>query len=303
MARRVEAAHARVECWPTPDGDAISVARVDARVAGAPTLAIFHGLEGSIRSTYAQGLMHQATRRGWGSALLIFRSCDGRVPGVPRMYHSGETSDADFFMRRLIAEQPCAPLLCVGVSLGANVLLKWLGEQGANVPEQVKAAAAVSTPFDLTEGARNLERGFAQVYARHFIKSLKRKAGAAIRRHPEMPVVPSRVASARTIWEFDDAFTAPVHGFADAGDYYRRSSSIHFLRHIAVPTLLLSAVDDPFLPPSVLDKVHELAAVNSMLDIDFTSHGGHVGWVAGQPWSPRYEMERRVADWLADSHE
>lgn len=303
MARRIDAAYERVECWPTPDGDTISVARVDAREAGAPTLAVFHGLEGSIRSTYAQGLIQQATQLGWGAALLIFRSCDGRVPAVPRMYHSGETSDADLLIRRLIAERPGAPLVCAGVSLGANVLLKWLGEQGASVPAEVKAAAAVSTPFDLTAGARNLERGFARVYARHFLKSLKRKAMAAIARHPDMPVIPARVAAARTIWEFDDAFTAPVHGFADADDYYRRSSSIHFLSGVAVPTLLLSAEDDPFLPRSVLDKVREVAASNPVLDIDFTPHGGHVGWIAGQPWFPRYEMEQRVADWLADSHE
>ncbi len=303
MARRIAPAHDRIERWPTPDGDFVSVARVDAPNAEAPTLAILHGLEGSVRSTYAQGLLHQATRRGWGAALLIFRTCDGRIPDVPRMYHSGETTDADLFVRRLATERPGRPILCAGVSLGANVLLKWLGEQGARVPGEVTRAAAVSTPFDLSEGARNLERGFAQIYARHFIKTLKHKAAAALVRHPGMRVDHHRVASARTIWEFDDAFTAPVHGFEGADDYYRRSSSIRFLHDITVPTLLLSAEDDPFLPRRVLDRVRGIVASKPILETDFTAHGGHVGWIAGQPWAPEYQMEGRVADWLAGSHE
>lgn len=299
LARRVPPAHDRVELWATPDGDAVSVALVDPPRPDAPVLSIFHGLEGGLRSTYAQGLMHQAKARGWGAALLVWRTCDGRIPDAPRMYHSGETSDADFFLRRLAERQPASPLLSVGVSLGGNVLLKWLGEQRGNVPRTLRAAAAVSTPFDLAAGATHLERGFSRVYVRHFVRQLKAKATAALRKHPQLPVDPQRLVAARTFWEFDDAFTAPVHGFLGAADYYARSSSLPFLGRIQRPALLFSATDDPFLPPRILNEVRAVAAANSQLEPAFTPAGGHVGWVSGSPFAPVYHMEARVADWLA----
>jgi uncharacterized protein len=299
LARRIPPVHDRVELWATPDGDDVSVALVDAPRPDAPILTIFHGLEGGIHSTYARGLMHQARSRGWGAALLLWRSCDGRVPRAPRMYHSGETTDADFFIRRLVAEHPDAPLLATGVSLGANVLLKWLGEQGERVPAAIRGAAAISTPFDLGAGSRHLERGFSQVYTRHFVRSLRSKALAALAVHPALPVDRDRLVAARTFWEFDDAFTAPVHGFSGADDYYTRSSSIRYLEHISTPALLYSAVNDPFLPAWVLDEVRSVAGVNPALTPEFTPGGGHVGWVSGSPLEPVYDMEARVTEWLA----
>lgn len=256
-----------------PDGATVSVARVDAPDPDAPVLTIFHGLEGTVASNYAQGLMHQARARGWGAAMLIFRTCDGRIPETPRLYHSGETTDADAFFRRLIAERPGRPIVASGISLGANVLLKWLGEQGAQVPQEIRRAAAVSTPFDLGEGSRFLEQGFSRNYVRHFVKSLKVKAAAVLEAHPTMPVDAARVAAAERFWEFDDAFTGPAHGFTGAEDYYQRSSSLGFLPAIRVPTLLFSAVDDPFLPPRVLDQVREVARENRHLAPEFTPRG------------------------------
>ncbi len=276
----------------------MSVARLDARAADAPILLLLHGLEGTVRSKYAQGLMHLARARGWAAAMLIFRTCDGRVPDTPRLYHSGETTDADFFIRRIAAEMPERPIHVLGVSLGANVLLKWLGEQGGAIPRSLRRVAAVSTPFDLGAGSRYLEQGFSQVYVRHFVRTLRRKAFAALERHPHLAVDRERLRSARTFWEFDDVFTGPVHGFAGAADYYTRSSSLHFLPQITVPTLLYSAVNDPFLPPVVLDRVREIARRNSALHLDFTPTGGHVGWVAGPPWAPNYHMESRVVHWF-----
>lgn len=301
FGRKVPPAHERVETWATPDGDSVSVARVDATSERAPTLVILHGLEGTIRSTYAQGLMHEARRRGWGAAMLIFRTCDGRIPEVPRLYHSGETTDADHCIRTLIAERPNAPIFCVGVSLGANVLLKWLGEQGKSVPREVVRAAAVSTPFDLGAGARHLERGLSRIYSWHFVRTLKRKGEAALARHPDLRVDRNRMTAARTFFEFDDAFTAPVHGFSGAEDYYERSSSIGFLPMIRVPTLLLSAVDDPFLPPVVLERVEASARTNPHLTVEFTRTGGHVGWVGGSLWAPTYYMESRVGGWFDEA--
>lgn len=298
LVRRLTPAQDRIERWETPDGDSVSVARVDPARADAPTVTIFHGLEGTVDSNYAQGLMHAARSRGWGAALLIFRTCDGRIPTAPRMYHSGETTDAEFFFRRLAAERPGVPILATGVSLGANVLLKWLGEQGKNVPPELRAAAAVSTPFDLGAGSRFLERGFSRVYVRHFVGKLKAKARAALERHPNLPVDRLRMERSRTFWEFDDAFTAPVHGFAGADDYYSRSSSLGFLSKVAVPTLLFSAVDDPFLPAPILEQVREVARANPLLLPEFTPTGGHVGWVSGSPLAPVYHMEPRVIHWL-----
>jgi predicted alpha/beta-fold hydrolase len=214
------------------------------------------------------------------------------------MYHSGETTDADHFIRRVAAERPESPLHIVGVSLGANVLCKWLGEQGSNVPLQLRRAVAASTPFDLAEGSAHLERGFSKVYSRHFVRKLRAKAQRALERHATLPVDRTRLLTAKTFWDFDEAFTAPVHGFAGADDYYRRSSSLPFLKDITVPTLLLSAVDDPFLPARVLDRVREVARRNPALTLDFTPRGGHVGWVSGPPWAPRYYLEERVMDWL-----
>lgn len=298
LARKVPPAHDRVEQWPTPDGDAVSVALVDPPRPDAPILTIFHGLEGSVRSTYAQGLLHQARRRGWGAALLIWRSCDGRIPRAPRMYHSGETSDAECFFGEITRRFPTAPVLATGISLGGNVLLKWLGERSAEAPSTLRAAAAISTPFDLGEGSKHLERGFSRVYVRHFVRSLRRKALDALAVHPHLPVDRDRLLSASNFWEFDDAFTAPVHGFAGADDYYRRSSSLHFLHRIARPALLFSAIDDPFLPASVLDSVRAHARSNPLLTPEFTRSGGHVGWIAGSPLAPHYYMEDYVTEWL-----
>lgn len=282
-----------------PDGDEVSVALVDPPAPSAPILTIFHGLEGTVHSTYAQGLMHQARRRGWGAAMLIWRTCDGRIPRAPRMYHSGETSDADAFMRALAQRHPESPLLATGVSLGGNVLLKWLGERGADVPQTLRAAAAVSTPFDLGAGARHLERGFSRVYVRHFVRSLRRKAEAALTVHPTLPVDRANLAAAGSFWEFDDAFTAPVHGFDGADDYYARSSSLGFLPRISLPALLFSAIDDPFLPAEVLDTVRLHADANKALTPEFTPGGGHVGWVSGSPFAPYYYMEERITNWLS----
>jgi len=202
-------------------------------------------------------------------------------------------------LQRLVAEDPARPLVLVGVSLGGNVLLKWLGEQGDNAPAAVRAAAAVSVPFDLARCARQIEQGFAQVYGRFFIKTLKHKALAKLERFPGLYDADA-VRRVRTIWEFDDVVTAPVHGFADAADYYARSSSLGFLPAVRVPTLLFNAVDDPFLPASVLADVRVAAAANPALHCHFPAYGGHVGFVAGSaPWSARYWMEESVLSWTA----
>jgi len=290
----------RRERWSTEDDDFLDLHRLDAP-PGAPRLLILHGLEGTVRSHYAIGLLGEAHRRGWAADLLIFRSCGEEPNRALRFYHSGETSDLDSVVRRLIASDPSRPLLLVGVSLGGNVLLKWLGEQGEHAPRQVRAAAAVSVPFDLARGSRHLDRGFSRFYQAHFLRSLRRKAIGKSAHYPGA-IRPEVVHRARTLYAFDDLVTAPVHGFRDADDYYARSSSLHYLARIRTPTLLLSARDDPFLPAAVLDEVRDIARTNPALQLEFVDRGGHVGFIAGTlPWRPFYYAEWRATEFLANS--
>jgi predicted alpha/beta-fold hydrolase len=210
------------------------------------------------------------------------------------MYHSGETADLRWALGEITQRHPDQAVALAGVSLGGNVLLKYLGEDGRAVPRQVRAAAAVSVPYDLEAGARHLQRGFARVYDRHFLKSLRRKAILKLGQHPGL-FSRDRLLAARTIEEFDDAVTGPVHGFGGSNDYYTRSSSIHFLDRIGTPTLLVSSEDDPFLPAEVLSKVRQVAARNPRLTVEFSSSGGHVGFLAGKiPFRPVHWAERRV---------
>lgn len=290
----------RIERWSTPDDDFLDLHRLDAP-AGVPRLLILHGLEGTIRSHYAGGLLHEAQRRGWAADLLIFRSCGDEPNRALRLYHSGETTDLDFVVRRLITSDPARLLFIAGVSLGGNVLLKWLGEQGDRAPEQLRSAAAVSVPFDLARGSRHLDRGFSRFYQAHFLRSLRGKALRKSARYPDA-FRPEIVLRARTLYDFDDLVTAPVHGFRGADDYYSRSSSLAYLARIRTPTLLLSARDDPFLPREVLDQVRVIARTNSSLHLEFVERGGHVGFISGTlPWRPFYYAEWRVAEFLATS--
>jgi len=299
--RRLPTVPWRVERWDTPDGDFVDLHRVHAADPRAPRLLLLHGLEGGPRSHYVGGIMHQAIERGWGADFLVFRSCGPELNRGRRFYHSGETGDLAFVVDRLREEHPGAPLLLSGVSLGGNVLLKYLGERGAELPPEVRAAAAVSVPYDLDRGSRHIGRGFSRIYERHFLRTLRRKALAKLAQHPGL-FAPDRVTAARSLYEFDDVLTAPVHGFESAADYYARSSSLRFLGGIRRPTLLLSAVDDPFLPATVLDEVREVARDNPALHLQFVPHGGHVGFVGGRvPWRPDYWAERRVVRFLADA--
>jgi len=291
---------ARMERWSTPDDDFLDLHRIDAP-PGRPRLLILHGLEGTVRSHYAIGLLHEAQRRGWAADLLVFRSCGDEPNRALRLYHSGETSDLDFVVRRLVADDPARALLIAGVSLGGNVLLKWLGEQGDAAPRQLLGAAAVSVPFDLARGSRHLDRGFSRVYQAHFLRSLRRKALEKSTRFPEA-IRAEVVLRPRTLYDFDDLVTAPVHGFRDADDYYTRSSSLPYLARIRVRTLLLSARDDPFLPSEVLDEVRDVARANPSLYPEFVERGGHVGFIAGSlPWRPFYYAEWRAAEFLASA--
>jgi predicted alpha/beta-fold hydrolase len=252
-----------------------------------------------VRSHYAQALLNEAARRGWGADLLIFRSCGSEPNLTRRFYHSGETSDVGFVLDRILDEFPSSPLALAGVSLGGNVLLKFLGERGRDLPPQLKAAAAVSVPFDLARSSRRINRGFSRFYQRFFLNSLRRKAQEKAVRFPDL-APQDRIAALRTLEAFDDLITGPLHGFRDAQDYYARSSSLSYLKNIKLRTLLFSAVDDPMLPAEVLDEVREAARDNSALELDFVDKGGHAGFATGSvPWRPFYYAEHRVGEFFA----
>jgi predicted alpha/beta-fold hydrolase len=299
VGRREPHIATRIERFDTPDGDFLELVRLDGPAPDAPRLLLLHGLEGGAHSHYARAMFREARNRGWAADLLLFRTCGTEPNRLPRSYHSGETSDTRFVIEQLATAFPTAPLGVMGVSLGANVLCKLLGEDGDRLSENVKAAVAMSTPFDLARASRHIGRGFGAVYERFFLRSLIPKALSKVSRHRELSELTS-VRRARTLWEFDDHFTAPLHGFADAADYYARASSLPYLTDIRRPTLLLSAVDDPFLPADVLDRVRTVTRSNASITIEFPARGGHVGFTTGLfPWRPRYYGEWRAAEFLA----
>jgi predicted alpha/beta-fold hydrolase len=298
LFRRQVPAPTKLERWDTPDGDFVEVHRL-AGAKNAPRLILLHGLEGTVRSHYAQGLLGEASRRGWAADLLIFRSCGSEMNRARRFYHSGETSDLAFVVNRVIEQFPAARIGLAGVSLGGNVLLKFLGERGDGLPVQLAAAAAISVPFDLGRSSKRVNRGFSKVYQRFFLRSLTRKVREKVVRFPDL-AAPERISSLRSLEDFDDAITAPLHGYRDAIDYYTRASSLPSLAAIRLKTLLLSAIDDPMLPPEVLDEVREAARKNPALHIEFVRKGGHAGFVTGSvPWRPFYYAEYRVGEFFA----
>lgn len=299
LARKQPPAPVQLERWAAPDGEALEIHRL--KFPGAKSrIVLLHGLEGSVRSHYAQGLLWEAYRRGWNADLLVFRTCGSTESVTPRLYHSGETSDIAWVLEQITAQDPDSAIGLAGVSLGGNVLLKYLGERGSEAPRQVRGAVAISVPFDLERSSRKIDRGFSRLYQWHFLRTLRKKARLKLTQFPKIANL-QRIEAATTMFEYDDVMTAPVHGFASASDYYSRSSSINWIEGIRVPTLLLSAVDDPFLPPEVLDEVALKAGQNSSLEMEFHRHGGHVGFISGSnPFRPVYYAEQRAADFLSN---
>ena len=292
------------EVLTTPDDDDLVLDHV-AGPPATPRVLILHGLEGSAHSLHTQGLARQVEQAGWRSTVLNFRSCARDTHDLkrrlrnrrPRLDHSGETDDLGLVVRALAAREPATPLYALGFSLGGAVLLKWLGEAAAE--SAIRAAAVISVPYDLAAAARYLERPVGRIYTRHFAERLKSKALDVLTRFPRdtAHIDAARVLRARTFHEFDDCLTAPLHGFASADDYYRRSSALPFLARIAVPTLCLSAEDDPLIPGETAHWAR--AAASPEVTFEITSWGGHTGFVSGRwPWRPRYWAEERAVEWL-----
>ena len=272
------AIHYRRERWETPDGDFIDLDWSDCNDADSKLLVVFHGLEGCSRSHYALSMMTLARQQRWRGAVPHFRGCSGELNRLARSYHSGDSAEIDWIVRRLKADNPRSEIYVAGVSLGGNMLLKWLGEQGDKAFDVVARAVAISAPVDLRAAASALDAGPRKViYTRSFLDSLRPKVLAKIAAH-QLKIDPAAVRACSTFREIDDLYTAPIHGFTDAHDYWTRASSKPWLAHIQVPTLLINARNDPFLPVTVLPND---GGVSDSVTLDFPLSGGHVGFVSG----------------------
>ena len=261
----------------TPDGDFIDFDWIDTADQSTPLVVLFHGLEGNSNSHYAIALMRALATIGWGGVVVHFRGCSGEINRLPRAYHSGDSDEIEWALRQIQQQFPDRPRYAVGVSLGGNALLKWLGERESDAAGCIRAAAAISAPLDLTACGHNLGHGFNKVYSRHFLQTLKASATAKLQRYPGL-FNEDRMREAASLYEFDDAVTAPLHGFAGADDYWRRASSKPWLNAIQLPTLVLNAQNDPFLPTHALPAPDQ---VSITVKLDFPHQGGHVGFVTG----------------------
>jgi predicted alpha/beta-fold hydrolase len=290
----------RRERWPTEDGDFLDLDFGPDPEEETPLILLLHGLEGFSERPYMLHAMDVLARRGVASVGLNFRGCSGEPNRLPRMYHSGETQDTRFVLEKLRERWPHRPLGALGFSLGGNVLLKLLGERKDGGETLVGAAAAISVPYDLVEGVAHLESSpLGRFYARYFLTSLRKKVRAK-----EALLAPlldlDVVLKSRSLSEFDDAATAPLHGFSNARDYYRQSSSKQFLQGIKVRTLLIHGRNDPFLPERAIPL--EPMNRNTLITPLILRSGGHVGFLAGPlPWRPDFWAEDHIAAFFSEA--
>ena len=286
----------RREALDLPDGDVTAVdwlCDADTLPKSAPLLVILHGLEGSAKSSYARMLMHAAVERGWRPCVLNCRDCGDYRNRLPRRYHAGETNDIRYFLKTRHELGQIGPMLAVGYSLGGNVLLKYLGESGSN--SRLNAAGAVCVPLDLYKCSEALNTGFSKIYQRHLLKNMKNSLRRKFDQHTAAFDWP-RALAATTFADFDDAVTAPLHGFSNMHDYYDKCSSARFLKDIVRPTLIINALDDPFMTPGVIPASESLS---EHVTLEVAEGGGHVGFIeGGMPWRPKYFLPRRLLGFL-----
>jgi predicted alpha/beta-fold hydrolase len=283
----------RRERWLAPDGDFIDVDHLDGP-PGAPALVLFHGLESSSTSRYAVAFAQVAQSLGWHFCVPHFRGCSGELNLAPRAYHSGDFEEVGWLLGRLRALHG-QPLLAAGVSLGGNALLRWAEEAGDTAAQTVRAVAAVSSPLDLAAAGRAIDSGFNWlVYSRMFLRTMKPRALAKLAQHPGL-FDREKLLAARTLYEFDNVFTAPLHGFRDTPDYWARASAKPHLHRIRVPALVLNAHNDPFVPGSSLPAA---ADVGPCVTLWQPPHGGHVGFASGGFPAHVMAMPQAVLGWL-----
>ena len=289
------------ERWTTPDADFIEVDVLDTSAsapapASAPLLVLFHGLEGSSASHYAQAFAHWAQAAGVRLVVPHFRGCSGPLNLAPRAYHSGDFEEIGWILGQL-RPRSAAPLQAVGISLGGNALLRWAQEAGEGAAALVSAVAAVCAPLDLAASGHAIGRGFnRQVYTRMFLQSMRPKALAKLAQHPGL-FSRDALLAARDLYQFDNLFTAPLHGFRDTDDYWARASAKPHLARIRIPALVLNTLNDPFVPAASLPRAAE---VGRFVQLWQPLHGGHVGFPQGPFPGHVHGLPQAVAGWLAE---
>jgi uncharacterized protein len=263
-----------------------------------PLLVLFHGLEGSSSSHYAEAFADWAVQNKCDLAIPHFRGCSGTLNTAPRAYHSGDHAEIDFFLRKFKQQADAAQrpgLVAAGVSLGGNALMRWAGEQGQEAQKQVKAVASICSPLDLAASGKAIGEGFnRQVYTRMFLRSMKPKALAKLKQHPGL-FDAQRMLDSKDLYEFDNVFTAPLHGFQNTDDYWRRASALPLMANIKIPGLALNALNDPFIPADSLPSTH---SVSPCVELWQPPHGGHVGFAKGSIPGHLKAMPEAVGTWL-----
>ena len=284
------------ERWATPDGDFVDIDHLVRQATPATGhLVLFHGLEGSSQSHYAQAFGAIAQERGWAYSVPHFRGCSGELNHGPRAYHSGDFEEIGWMLQRLRAASS-APLLAVGVSLGGNALLRWAQEAGDSAAATVASVAAVCSPIDLAAAGSAIDQGLNWlVYSRMFLATMKPKALAKLKQHPGL-FDREKLAAARTLFEFDNIFTAPLHGYKDTPDYWARASAKPHLAQMRIPALVLNARNDPFVPAACLPTAAEAGRCVTLWQ---PAQGGHVGFPHGRYPCDVLAMPRAVTGWLA----
>lgn len=268
----------RRERWELDDGDFLDVDWADGP-PDAPIVVLFHGLEGSSQSPYARRLMRAIRQRGWRGAAVNFRGCSGEPNRLPRAYFAGDSAEIETVLARIRNSFPAVPRHAVGISLGGNALMKWLGETGEVARQYVDSAVAVSAPLDMNAAGVALDRGFNRlVYTAHFLTTLKAKALYKAERFPGL-LDAGAIRAAASFRAFDTLVTAKLHGFRDADDYWTHSSSKPLLKRVAVPSLVLNAMNDPFLPAAALPRAQE---VSDSVSLEQPAGGGHVAFPGGR---------------------
>jgi len=284
----------RRERWATPDGDFIDIDFIDG-LPDRPCLVLFHGLEGSSRSHYARAFMAHVAAMGWSGAVPHFRGCSGELNLAPRFYHSGDAQEIDWILRRLITHKRGASrFYAVGISLGGNALLRWLG-QAQHQAELLDAACAISAPLDLASSGAALGRGLNRFYTQVFLKTLKPKCLQKLQQFPGL-FDRAKMLQAQDLYTFDNVVTAPLHGYRNTDDYWHRASARHVLHDITVPTLVLNARNDPFLPEQALPRTASPAVA-----LDYPAQGGHAGFITGCAPGNMSWLPHRVVQFL-ESH-
>lgn len=284
----------RRERWTTPDGDFIDVDWLQQQTPGKTLLVLFHGLEGSSQSHYAQAFADFAREQHMAYAVPHFRGCSGEINLAPRAYHSGDFEEVHWILARCRAVHP-GPIVAVGVSLGGNALMRWAGEMGESAAQMVSAVASVCAPLDLAAGGQAIGRGFNRlVYTRMFLNTMKPKAMQKLAQHPGL-FDAQALRAASNLYEFDNVFTAPLHGFKDVDDYWRRASAKPHLAGIRLPALAVNAQNDPFVPASSLPYEGDVGAHVTLWQ---PRHGGHVGFAGGRWPGHVRPMPDAVGQWL-----